>query len=375
MKVITETIERGDRCRTKLHQGSHVEVQYKLLSYGIPVGSLPVNSEGLINRKLHTKFIKMRRMQEEHQEQERLLILQAQQHAMMINMNPMALANQLPKPTTVIVVPSHADVLFGKGKPVQLHIGNIRFANLIEEQMERYNTVMRNMKPTVIKEIMQTIQQQDKGRFLRRDEQKGGMWIEVTPDVAADKVGHAFRNRKPTKFTLATTSSTKKPQKKRVDRPTQAQQKPTSALLISPTSVITDVSDNGSTTTANTANASSRSRYGTESDNGGITSESEDESVTSYRTMTNKRFKSFPSPQNKNNHGKDNLVPSTILEDVVLGVEKEAGEDDDELNELFTMKPEEKIENYNLGDDPLSSLMGNFPKENGLGEVDKHVFS
>ena len=146
--------------------GSHVENQYQLLSFGI--SALAVDSEGVMSKREHMKWIKMREKQEE-------------------------LARVSPgKP--MIIIPSRNDVLFGKGKPVQYHLGNMRFGELLEKNVEQYfSTRRRKEKVAIVTAIIEEVKKGG-GRFLRQD--NDGIWEEVDSRTAFDRVGHGLRNRK-----------------------------------------------------------------------------------------------------------------------------------------------------------------------------------
>lgn len=85
------------------------------------------------------------------------------------------------------------DVLFGRGKTVVEHVGNLRFRNMIGMQMTEYENANRLEKTYITEKIVEAIKGSD-GRFLKRDE--GGEWEEVDHETARKKVAHAFRNRR-----------------------------------------------------------------------------------------------------------------------------------------------------------------------------------
>lgn len=85
------------------------------------------------------------------------------------------------------------DVLFGRGKTVVEHPGNVRFRSIVGLQMDEYEMATRLEKSLITEKIVQAIRDSD-GRFLKRDD--GGEWEEVDQETARKKVGHAFRNRR-----------------------------------------------------------------------------------------------------------------------------------------------------------------------------------
>jgi hypothetical protein len=85
------------------------------------------------------------------------------------------------------------DVLFGRGKTVVEHVGNLRFRNIVRMAMDKYENANRMEKTHITEKIVGTIKETD-GRFLKRDD--GGEWEEVDHETARKKVAHAFRNRR-----------------------------------------------------------------------------------------------------------------------------------------------------------------------------------
>jgi hypothetical protein len=165
---ISRVFEADSRTRSRLHKGTHLEVQYDLLSYGIPNSALPLSADGVSRKKENMNFIRMRRAQEER-------------------------IRSGDTTFQVIVVPSRKDVLFGRGKPVQTHPGNLRLSYLVEEQIGLYLKGNRQEKGAITNNVYQTMKM-DSTRFLRQD--NDSVFFEVDEKTAIDKISHFFRNRK-----------------------------------------------------------------------------------------------------------------------------------------------------------------------------------
>jgi hypothetical protein len=133
------------------------------MTYGFPVDHLPLTMDGELKCKNHLDWIKMRK------KQERAIRLEER-----------------------IVVPAHADVLFGRGKPFREHIGNMRLFNMLDTHRERYESANLKEKTKVIIEMVRGIQSEN-GRFLRQEE--GCVWVVVNDKLAREKVSHGFRTR------------------------------------------------------------------------------------------------------------------------------------------------------------------------------------
>lgn len=87
-------------------------------------------------------------------------------------------------------LPSLNDVLFGRGKRVQNHIGNMQLRSILEKYQERYDATRKKLKPQIAAEVIAVIQKGG-GRFLQKE--KFG-WREVSQEVALRKVLHTFRS-------------------------------------------------------------------------------------------------------------------------------------------------------------------------------------
>ena len=98
-----------------------------------------------------------------------------------------------------ILRPKPNDVLLGRGKPIQDHSGNIRLRKLVDFHRARYLKARREAKSNIAEEIVQSMKDGEKGdgenacRFLRRFEEE--YWIEVSDNIARDKVSHALRSK------------------------------------------------------------------------------------------------------------------------------------------------------------------------------------
>mmetsp|Transcript_70003 Transcript_70003/g.196167 ORF Transcript_70003/g.196167 Transcript_70003/m.196167 type:complete len:342 (-) Transcript_70003:243-1268(-) len=88
-----------------------------------------------------------------------------------------------------IDLPNRQDVLIGKGKPIQDHVGNMKFRGIIEEHMAEYIETKRGEKAVVINKVLDAVLASS-ARFLAKDEQ--GWWNEVSSKEARDKVSKAF---------------------------------------------------------------------------------------------------------------------------------------------------------------------------------------
>ena len=104
-----------------------------------------------------------------------------------------------------IVHPTSNDVLFGRGKPFQSHEGNVFLHKLVKLHKDRYVNSRRYDKLAIAEEIVICVKEGSKGmpgRFLKRAEDDGeDYWVEVTNEVAREKVSHALRGKARNKST------------------------------------------------------------------------------------------------------------------------------------------------------------------------------
>jgi hypothetical protein len=144
------------------------------MTFGITDSLMPVSAVGEVNNVVHLVWLERRRRSESETEEEN------------------ALSN------TVEPLPS--DVLLGRGKLIQGHVGNQCYRTIIESHRGRYEQALKVEKTFIAKEIVQTVKNVG-GRFLKQ--KTDGGWVEVDTEVARDKVSHSFRNRRITTGTNA----------------------------------------------------------------------------------------------------------------------------------------------------------------------------
>jgi hypothetical protein len=155
-----------------------VEIQYKLMTFGVPTRVLPVTSTGEYKLGNHMEWLAKRKQLE-------------------------GAMDGIER----IIVPSPFDVLVGRGRFIQEHAGNLRYRHIIESHMDRYEQATKRAEKTDLTAEVVTVVNGRGGRFLKQD---GGGWIEIDADCARDKVSHSFRNLRKTMGITATNKSTSK---------------------------------------------------------------------------------------------------------------------------------------------------------------------
>jgi hypothetical protein len=90
--------------------------------------------------------------------------------------------------------PSRFDVLFGKGKALREHTGNVRANHLVAMYRPKYEQADKYDKTEIAKRLVNVIHESG-GRFLKFDENEG-CWVTVGHGMAREKISHIFRNQR-----------------------------------------------------------------------------------------------------------------------------------------------------------------------------------
>jgi hypothetical protein len=162
----------GSRLRGRFvtHFGSHAEYSYGLQSYGIPAIVIPIDAAGNIRLQDHLDWIERRQVHEDAE-------------------------LQRSKEAKTGIRPRRFDVLFGRGRTVSEHTGNLRAFQIVEMNLKPYEAAGKLEKTLIAERIVHLIHE-SYGRFLKRDKSNGGSasgWVEATPAEARGKISHCFR--------------------------------------------------------------------------------------------------------------------------------------------------------------------------------------
>jgi hypothetical protein len=153
----------GDRVASghfRLHFGKPSECSYALITYGIPAQFLPMNEAGDVLLERHLEWVERRWAQESSGLR-----------------------------VTTAMIPRRFDVLMGRGGDLSEHTGNLRAFHIVEMHRERYENAGKYEKTQIAERIVHLIHQ-SYGRFLQKDK---GEWVEVSTDMAREKISHCFR--------------------------------------------------------------------------------------------------------------------------------------------------------------------------------------
>lgn len=150
------------------------------MSFGVPIqNTFPVTCEGVLKTAAHAKWLTRRRARE-------AAFLKSGRHTS----SSTSAQSSLDFPG--IELPTAEDILLGRGKMNQDHVGNVWMRSVIQDYLPLYRATPKREKGKVPFQVVQHIQGQG-GRFLKRDDAHGGWWVPVTDEVAREKISMAFR--------------------------------------------------------------------------------------------------------------------------------------------------------------------------------------
>ena len=98
-----------------------------------------------------------------------------------------------PTKSYVIYDPLPNDILLGRGKPIQQRPGNVRFREMLDKHIGKYDKGEKGAKAGITTSIVHLVKEKG-GRFLKELEHGG--WVEVDEATARAKVSHSLRTRR-----------------------------------------------------------------------------------------------------------------------------------------------------------------------------------
>ena len=143
--------------------GNAKEVIYSLLTFGIPREALPIGEDG------------------------KVIPLPEERLGNRIEQEKQPTPNEL-----VVMIPGRFDVLLGRSKRCQDHMGNLRYRNLIISYQDEYEVASKPEKTAIAEKVIKEVHDHG-GHFLDVYHED---FIEVSDLVARKKVAHAFRSQR-----------------------------------------------------------------------------------------------------------------------------------------------------------------------------------
>jgi len=86
------------------------------------------------------------------------------------------------------------DVLCGRGGATNVHPGNKKFRDIVDQNRREYLAARKSVKPLMNRAVVKLVRK-DGGRFLKCE--RDGLWYEIGDPKAQEKVGQAFRQKAP----------------------------------------------------------------------------------------------------------------------------------------------------------------------------------
>jgi hypothetical protein len=143
------------------------------MGFGISKNILPSNLFGELKLKQHHDWIRMRATQEKMIQQGTLRSLtQIRQDGSIAQDGN----SYHPSPSSIVVVPSLADILMGRGTRFNFHHGNIELHRMVDAAIPEYEAARRAQKKAITQRlVIQEVKQDTGGRFLKQDA-ASGVW-------------------------------------------------------------------------------------------------------------------------------------------------------------------------------------------------------
>lgn len=176
------------RSRLRVHEGSPLEWQYKLSSFGINAELLPFTSGGTVKKKAHHRWIKLRKAKEA--------------------------AMKASRPFDFVECPNVEDVFFRRGGNLMSRSGNLMLREVLESMLALYRSRDNQEEKTQISWWVVGEVERRNGRFLI--ESPDGFWMELkNKDIVREKISNAFRDLRKSRacdndYMIRTDSSTLK---------------------------------------------------------------------------------------------------------------------------------------------------------------------
>lgn len=210
------------RVRAKVHSGTDLEVQYKLLDHGLPIDDCPVDANGNLRQDILNDWFH-KHLAEQGVNVEALGVDVRKSTNSQIAGSTLGVGARKPttsqiadstlgvdvrKPTTSRITgstskatpgishpissPPRHDILLGKGRSIQNHPGNVCFREFLKQYAEQYDATSRNQRRNVLSKIREDLN----CRGIRFLQERDGKWVECFDSVADKTISQAFRNRR-----------------------------------------------------------------------------------------------------------------------------------------------------------------------------------
>lgn len=182
-------LTKRHRSRLRHHHGDYAEAVFKLQTYGIPINAEHLQ-DGEASVAIKQDWLTAQRFAEG---QKTLLNINVSTQNNIANVADDDDDDDDETEEHRRIVPGCNDVLFGKGKKVKEHEGNIRLEKLIQSYEIEYENAGKFAKTDIAERIIRTVHEEYEGCFLKLNP-TAGYWEEVERKAAREKVAHYFRH-------------------------------------------------------------------------------------------------------------------------------------------------------------------------------------
>jgi hypothetical protein len=149
-------VNKDARARSRTHSGNRDEIVFKLQKYGIHIDCKFMNADGSLSVTNHRDWLVTRKTIE--------------------SANDEIVTGSVPRgrlhSNSDIIIPRRFDVLFGRGRIIREHTGNLRCIHLVEMYQTKYERASKFEK-TAIADRVVSIVYESYGRFLKWDVKVG----------------------------------------------------------------------------------------------------------------------------------------------------------------------------------------------------------
>ena len=201
--------------------GHHMEVQYALSTFGIPVAALPVDCNGVRRNDYQRVWIQRRRKIEQMEQQTKIAPnptpSSVTTSSSLLMVSPMETSSsstpaftrdsetQQPErpvtppkrplsPGALILHPESSDCILGRGRAIDQHQGNVKFRRYLQqpEVLKKYQDTPKYMKFQVAEPIQKILQEEQNVRFLK-EHPSGRGWVIADDAAVRSKILRTFR--------------------------------------------------------------------------------------------------------------------------------------------------------------------------------------
>jgi hypothetical protein len=163
------------------------------MCFGIPFddGVFPMRNETDFDHGNHFKWLNQRRMDEE---KTTVTTKKPPAEELCHSLEETSQHEQKEgfRPGDIVTVPSPIDILLGRSKICQSHVGNARYLHFIGAHIEEYEATAKQKKTKLADEYIETIKNAG-SRFLKETERG---WEVVDDKTARGKLANAFRDKR-----------------------------------------------------------------------------------------------------------------------------------------------------------------------------------